>query len=263
MRLLIDLGNTRAKWRLDRQDGVISAGAHAHSDPDFGDAIRSAWRLLPCPDEIVLASVGPASARDVLRAVARKVFGGAPLIEVQTARCCGDVRIAYAEPKRLGVDRFLALVAAHRRAPRDQLVVGIGTALTIDALGADGRHHGGLIAPSPALMQRSLIGATACIRPAAPGAVLDLAADTADAIASGAWQAAAGLVERIFARADRWGPARPAVVLHGGDAATLAGLLGFAVEVTPELVLDGLAFWAEGREGHVPHGAEGPPDATR
>lgn len=263
MRLLVDLGNTRAKWRLDGADGPITAGAHAHADPDFGDAIGRAWRDLPRPDEIVLASVGPPAAQNVLRAVAREAFGDAPRREARTVPCFGGVRIAYAEPARLGVDRFLALIAAHRRAPGDQLVVGIGTALTVDALGADGRHHGGLIAPSPALMQRSLVAATAGIRPALPGAIVDLAADTADAIASGTWQAAAGLVERMFSRADRWAPARPAVVLHGGDAATLAGLLDVAVELAPDLVLDGLGLWAEGSEGRAPHGAEGPADAPR
>jgi hypothetical protein len=52
-------------------------------------------------------------------------------------------------------------------------------------------------------------------------------------------------------------------VLHGGDAATLAGLLDVAVELAPDLVLDGLGLWAEGSEGRAPHGAEGPADAPR
>lgn len=263
MRLLVDLGNTRAKWRLDGAGGPIGSGAHAHVEPGFGEAVLAAWRVLPSPRELVLASVGPAPARGTLLEVAREAFGPTPVREARTAARFGDVRIAYAEPSRLGVDRFLALVAAHRRAPRDQLVVGIGTALTVDALGADGRHHGGLIAPSPALMQQALVGATAGIRPAGPGAIVELAADTADAIASGSWQAAAGLVERVLARSGTWAKTTPAVLLAGGDAMALAGLLGTGVELAPDLVLEGLDLWADGSAGDSRQDADGPPDGHR
>lgn len=204
MRLLVDLGNTRVKWRLEDGAGPVASGALAHAAPDFGEAVHSAWRDLKAPRELVLACVGPESAREILLDVAAEVFPAARVREARTAARFGDVCIAYAEPSRFGVDRFLALVAAHRRAPRDQLIVGIGTALTVDALGADGRHHGGLIAPSPALMQQALVGATAGIRPTGPGAIVELAADTADAIMGGTWQAAAGLVERVLARSDAW-----------------------------------------------------------
>ncbi len=253
MRLLVDLGNTRVKWRHDGAAGLPASGAQAHADRDFAVALSRAWRGLPVPHEVALACVGPAAAREALRAAVRRAFGDVPLREARTVACFGDLRIAYAEPSRLGVDRFLALIAAHRRAPREQFVIGIGTALTVDALGSDGRHHGGLIAPSPALMQRALVDATSGIRPTAPGSVVELACDTADAIASGSWLAAAGLIERMVGRAGAWAASPPAIVLHGGDARTLAGLLTVPVENAPDLVLDGLACWA----GEAPAGESG------
>src|SRR3546814_11073540 len=59
-------------------------------------------------------------------------------------------------PSRLGVDRFLALLGAHARGVGATMVVGVGTALTVDWLDADGRHRGGRIAPSPTLMRDAL-----------------------------------------------------------------------------------------------------------
>src|SRR3546814_7641358 len=50
----------------------------------------------------------------------------------RTQAALDGVRIAYAQPQRLGVDRFLALLAAHARSRQATLVVGVGTALTID-----------------------------------------------------------------------------------------------------------------------------------
>src|SRR3546814_13158403 len=61
----------------------------------------------------------------------------------------GAVRIAYPRPSRLGVDRFLALLGAHARGVGATMVVGVGTALTVDWLDADGRHRGGRLAPPP------------------------------------------------------------------------------------------------------------------
>jgi type III pantothenate kinase len=245
MRLLVDHGNTRIKWRLDGVHGRLAGGAVGQAVEGLADRLASAWAALPAPDEVAIASVGDREVRQVLIEAVGRRFPDAAIREAVVAPVWDSVRIAYAEPERLGVDRFLALIGAHRRAPRDQLVVGIGTALTVDALAADGRHLGGLIAPGPALMQRSLVAATAGIRPAAAGAIVELAADTADAIASGAWHAAAGLVERMHRRAAAWACGPPALVVHGGDGASLAGLVDRPLELVPDLVIDGLAAWAE------------------
>ena len=66
--------------------------------------------------------------------------------------------MGYQDPWRLGVDRFAAMVGAHdlfKGVP--VLVVGVGTALTLDLLGARGRHFGGAIIPAPQLMIATLL----------------------------------------------------------------------------------------------------------
>src|SRR5690606_28503209 len=106
------------------------------------------------------------------------------------------IRNAYAEPERLGVDRFLGMAALHAAAPRAQILVSCGTALTLDALTAEGQHLGGLIAPSPALMRRSLGTATARVGEHA-GAQVEIADNTADAAWSGCLLSSVALIERF------------------------------------------------------------------
>jgi type III pantothenate kinase len=159
------------------------------------------------------------------------------------ASACG-VQNAYAEPGRLGVDRFLAMVAAHTAGAGPCVLAGIGTALTLDALTADGLHLGGLIAPGPQLMQQALLGATVRVRPERPGVVLDVADNTADAVASGCWQSAAALIERFTARISPQLGGAPRLLLDGGDAPAIMPLLGVSAQLATDSVLRGLAAWA-------------------
>jgi type III pantothenate kinase len=143
------------------------------------------------------------------------------------------------------VDRFLAMVAARAAGAGDCVLVGVGTALTLDALAADGQHLGGLIAPGPRLMQQALLGATAQVRLSGDGVLVDAADNTSDAVVSGCWQAAAALVERFVARmAPRLGGS-PVVRLDGGDADALVPLLELRASMVEHGVLHGLAVWVQ------------------
>jgi len=66
----------------------------------------------------------------------------------------------YRDAGQLGTDRWAALLAAHASLPANQMVANAGTALTVDALRADGLFMGGLIVPGTALMRACLGGGT-------------------------------------------------------------------------------------------------------
>lgn len=235
--LLIDLGNTRLKWAL-AVDGVLSTPVQAIAWPAAALPLAG-WRQAPIA-AIGLASVAPAevtqSLVDALRPVAATVYRPATTAAWQGLRC------AYAEPARLGIDRWLALIAAYSRdASRAYTLVSAGTALTVDRLDADGRHRGGVIAPGLAAMRDGLTAAAPGLAGLGTGdAGPGLARDSADAIASGCLQAALGVIERH--RHDEAG-APSSLILTGGDAPVLAPHLGDAVQVEPALVLEGLANW--------------------
>ena len=244
MKLLLDLGNSRLKWALQAQpDGWLAHGAVGWQQ-DVSATLRVAWANLPAPVAVLGASVVDAAREAQLAALVAERFGTAPFWLRTPVSACG-VRNAYAEPQRLGVDRFLAMVAAHAEGRAPCVLAGVGTALTLDALAADGRHLGGLIAPGPQLMQQSLLGATAQVRPQQPGQILELADNTADAVASGCWQAAAALIERFATRLAGELGASAGLILDGGDAATLLPLLSLPAQLTGDGVLRGLAVWAQ------------------
>jgi type III pantothenate kinase len=242
MNLLLDLGNTRLKWALAHGDAWLARGAVGW-DADVPAALAQAWRELPPPASVFGASVVDAAREAQVAAQAVASFARDVTWLRTPALACG-VRNAYAEPQRLGVDRFLAMVAARATGDAPCVLAGIGTALTLDALAADGRHLGGLIAPGPRLMQQSLLGATARVRPERPGRVLDVADNTADAVASGCWLAAVALVERFAARMAPGLGGAPRLVVHGGDADELLPLLALPARHASDSVLRGLAAWA-------------------
>lgn len=236
---LVDLGNTRVKWvRGDPPSAQHPRRADA-LDPA---ALDAAFDAIHHGDRAWLASVTSAeSTAAVAAALERR---GAVVARAFTRAALAGVRIAYAEPSRLGVDRFLALLAAHARGHEAWLVASIGTALTIDLLDAGGTHHGGLIAPSPTLMRESL-SRRAPHLPASGGAVVEFADDTVDALASGAILSARALIEHALrAGASRLGASPRLLVAGGGSDAVLDGWR-IDAQHAPDLVLEGLSTYAQ------------------
>lgn len=262
MMLLLDLGNSRLKWALAPEGtGAWLAQGSVDWTGDQGGQLRAAWSQCPPPDRVVAASVVDAPREAQVAALVLDRFGHAPYWLRTPASACG-VHNAYAEPQRLGVDRFLAMVAAYAEGRAPCVLASAGTALTLDALAADGQHLGGLIAPGVQLMQRSLGSATARVHVDRAGVVLDLARNTADAVTSGCWHAAAALVERFVVRQ---GPAlggAPAVLLDGGDAAQLLPLLTVPAQLVTHGVLRGLAQWASTEGAGSPIGPDAAADQS-
>ncbi len=244
MRLLLDLGNTRLKWALSR-DGQLcgDAGALAWDTPDFAAGLDAALAALPPVREVWLAVVAaPAHEAQVLAALQRRLR--APVRHAQArAQVCG-VRLAYREPARMGIDRVLGLVAARAGGHAPCVLAALGTALTLDALDTAGNHLGGLIVAAPARMQRILCETAARVRPAHAGRIGWFAASTEDALASGAWLAAAALTEGFREQTAQRLGASPALLLSGGDAPVLAPWLRPPVHPLPQAVLRGLAVLA-------------------
>lgn len=241
MNLLLDLGNTRLKWALADDRRWHAHGAIGWQE-DVAAELAREWSSLPAPVAAYGASVVDAPREALVAASVAAAFGQSPRWLRTPVAACG-VRNAYAEPQRLGIDRFLAMVAAHVDGLAPCVLAGVGTALTLDALAADGTHLGGLIAPAPRLMQQSLLGATAQVRPIHPGRIVEAADNTADAVASGCWLAAAALIERFTRHMAPVLGGAPLLRLGGGDASALLPLLAQPGQIAHDSVLHGLAAW--------------------
>ncbi len=249
--LLVDIGNSRVKWAC--HDGATLAHARAArhagwSAREFERIVRSARHS----GRILVSSVAATDINAALERAARRLRAPQPQFVTTRRRACG-VTVAYLEPWRLGVDRFLGMIGARAHFPRRPVcVVGIGTAMTIDLLGADGRHRGGAIIPAPPLMVASLLNGTHGIRRRAQGGTKGDGAglfghSTRAGLERGAQYAAAAAVDRAVREARTLVRRTPLVVLTGGGARELRPrILSASLEI-PDLVLWGLAVWA--REG--------------
>jgi type III pantothenate kinase len=237
---LFDLGNSRLKCAPLMADG--RAGEAIAIDHRNGALAAALDRHLPSAFDVAyLASVAdPALRVEVLQALTARCRR---ISVARTQSRWGDFRIAYADPARLGVDRFLAMLAAQADCSGGAvLVCAIGTALTVDLVDAAGGHRGGRIAPSPTLMREALQARIVQL-PASGGSYREFGADTPDALAAGCEGAALGLIERSLAMAGRELGAAPTLYLHGGGAPALLPQLPPA-RWSPQLVLHGLARWA-------------------
>lgn len=229
---LFDLGNTRLKYAALAPDGQLGKTTAISHDAGL------AWLDdLPRGDVACIASVGTAARHAAL--LEALTAGFTRLHVVRTQPALGRLRIAYANPQHLGVDRFLAMLAALDAGP--VLLVGVGTALTCDLLDGDGQHRGGRIAPSPSLMREAL-HARAPVLPERGGTYAEFADDTHHALVSGCEGAALALVERSLAKAQKLLGVRPTLWLHGGGAQAMRAQLPVHAWV-PDSVLRGVALW--------------------
>ena len=246
--LAIDIGNTRLKWALYAAPrfGATLLAQGAVFLETIDDLAEGAWQLLPEPASML----GCAVAGEAVRRRAEEqmeIWDFEPRWVVPTAHEAG-VSNGYEHPHRLGADRWVALIGARARvlarvaagaAPRPALVVMVGTAVTVDALDAEGHFLGGLILPGVGLMLRALEMGTAGLR-VPTGEVVDFPTNTSDALMSGGAQALAGALERQHAKLLARTGVEPLLMMSGGAAVKLARTTDLEVETVDTLVFEGL-----------------------
>lgn len=149
-----------------------------------------------------------------------------------------SLRVDYATPATLGVDRIAGCMGAFSMFPgHELLVVDLGTAITYDRVTATGRFIGGNIAPGVSLRLKSLNAFTARLpKVDLNGDVPRWGYDTDTALRSGAIRGIAAEVTSYQALL----PEGSKVVLTGGSAPRIVPFLDFDYVLEPHLVTIGL-----------------------
>jgi type III pantothenate kinase len=242
--LALDIGNTRLKWAL--YDQPRPGATLLHHGAQFLETIdelaEGPWKALPAPGGML----GCVVAGDAVRLRVQEQMEPwdlEPHWVVSSAAAAGIVN-GYDHPNRLGADRWVALAGARSRVlaagqPRPALVVMVGTAVTVDALDADGRFLGGLILPGFGLMLRALEMGTAGLK-VPTGEVVDFPTNTSDALMSGGASAIAGAIERQYRRLLARCGEEPMLLMTGGAAVKLAPITDLRFETADSLIFEGL-----------------------
>ncbi|RYY58447.1 MAG: type III pantothenate kinase, partial [Comamonadaceae bacterium] len=159
----------------------------------------------------------------------------------------------YDHPTRLGADRWVAMIGARHRMlavgpPRPLVVVMVGTAVTVEAIDAEGKFLGGFILPGHGIMLRALESGTAGLH-VPTGEVREFPTNTSDALTSGGTYAISGAIERMVQHVRRHCGAEPACCMTGGAGWKMAPHMSVEFELAETLIFDGLLEIARQRFG--------------
>lgn len=245
MILEIDAGNSRIKWRLCNGRQVLERGI---GEPGNLAGMLDELAERPAipaggPLRVRVASVRGGAFERSLQALVVDRWGVQPEF-ARSTESCGLVINGYEQPSALGVDRWLAAIAAYDYTPQSCCVIDAGSAITLDLVSAKGRHEGGYIVPGLALQRESFVTRT--------GLTLDTEAEwksvvpglrTTDALDNGILAMVTGWLVFLLKESGEGGGR--ALYLTGGDASVLSEQLGghnVRHLVVPDLVLDGLTL---------------------
>lgn len=244
MILELDCGNTLIKWRILPGEGLTPR--HVGSAGSDVDLMGQLERL---PDlhlrwcRIVSVRSDEETSR-LLEVLMRR--HPVDVRQATAAPLCSGVRNGYEDYRRLGLDRWLAVLGGYRLAGKACLIIDLGTAITADFVKADGEHLGGYICPGLPLMRAQLRTHTRRIRyddVEADQALADLAPGrtSAQAVERGCLQMLRGFVGLQCSQAANLLGADFDVFLTGGDAALVVDVWPGARSVA-DLVFVGLAL---------------------
>ncbi|HEY5602835.1 MAG TPA: type III pantothenate kinase [Gammaproteobacteria bacterium] len=250
--LLVDIGNSRLKWNV----WPYGTGGFSRQTQSVDYKTQSLAQLLDAQWQSIEDSISAIVVANVAGDVIAKQLD-AWCVErwhihpqfVATTAAFQSVKNGYRDYRELGVDRWLAVIAAYQRYPAEPvIVIDCGTATTVDALTKQGEHRAGPIIPGRQMMLQALTNNTANLNIAAGADTqTSLFADnTQIAILSGVNFAAAGALNTIVSEmrrqlADEKERIAVKIIVTGGAAAQLMPLTQikkFSVE--PDLVLIGL-----------------------
>lgn len=251
MILTIDVGNTRVKWVLYQGEKIADNGVFEYSLNTFKDSFIVAMPSLEGVT-IFIGNVAGARLEKMLTEVL-ETSGCKNYVYAQTeAEQCGVVN-SYADFSRLGVDRWLGMIAGFhhgKRAEGDSVcIIDCGTAITLDVVDPNGRHLGGVIAPGYRLMRSMLNQKTNDINALETNESVSsicLANTTDDAVRQGCAQLLVGGLARMISRYSESQKNKMCCIVTGGDGGWVADLL--EVEVVYESMLVNQGLWYMSKE---------------
>ena len=184
--LLIDIGNSWLKSAYFRDEVLhpISPLEVSHFKSDRTVSWVLPEREMLSPEKILVSSVASQEVNEKCHKILLSELGIEPYF-VQVQKTYKGLTTLYATSK-LGVDRWLACLAAWSKYKKNLIVVDAGTAITVDFINSTGTHLGGLITPGPTILANALAGGTAHLPVVSRGeAKMIVPTDTEEAIGIG------------------------------------------------------------------------------
>ena len=237
--ILLDCGNRYLKAQF-WQAGRLQASFSGTYDSGWWQSLQQ-WMQGLAATHCYLASVLDTTRQAELEQCLARQFDAAVTRFVSVAKTLG-VTNGYRQPERLGVDRWMTLLAAREMLSGDCVVIDAGSAITLDLLRADGQHLGGAILPgfNTSIEDFRRIFKTidfdhpAIVESLQPGCSTEAAIHI---------DYARNAIEMLPELVNRWNQLLDedaTVLLAGGDAQRVQHLLEQATRIVPDLVFRGI-----------------------
>ena len=243
MKLLLDLGNSRCKFAILDDNGVMDYGTQNYGP--FGKlyTVKSLCDKQSLTKIVICSVLSDKMNKEIIDTLSNK--DGKDVFFLAAKKNCFGVRLSYDEPSAMGVDRVAALIAVKEKYSGNSCVVDCGTAVTIDAINNNGIHQGGVILPGVRAMQNGLLDSTKIEHDNRNVDFNIFATTTEHAIYAGCMSAVAGGIEYVVNKMASDYDVFDQIIFTGGDAEDLQDYVNQQVQIDSTLVLDGLKVVAE------------------
>lgn len=239
MHLLVDVGNTRAKWALIESDMHEDFLACYGSIKELAGYIHT---LDTASTHVLLAAVN--QTEELLSIFENANFQSFKVVKTKEEQA--GIKNSYDQPGRMGVDRWLAMIESYRKQSLydygGTIVVDAGSAMTVDVLNREGVHQGGYIVPGFTMAQSALFSNTEKVKrydeevnaDTSFDDLLNLGRNTAQCVEYGIIVQMVSLVRSVVGKYDGY-----KLIITGGDGELLARFFDDPL-VDKNLVLKGL-----------------------
>ena len=201
------------------------------------------------PSQVIVCNVSDPVNFNIISDVVYKIWHINPYL-VQVEQDKYNLSTRYTNPRVLGSDRWVAMIAARDEFKKTLCVVDCGTAVTIDVVTDNGMHIGGLITPGLKTARQSL-GLTANNLPLVENNDENnnnessfLAINTQDAILGGTLYQLSAYIDRIISEIKQEFGEATECIITGGDADKIQALSYHHLHHRETLVLEGLRIVA-------------------
>lgn len=237
--ILLDCGNRYLKaqfWATGRLQASFAGSYHSGWQQRL-----SHWMQELSATHCYLASVLDSARQAELERLLTQQFKAAVTRFVSAAKTLG-VTNGYRQPERLGVDRWMTLLAAREMTPGNCIVIDAGSAITLDLLRADGRHLGGAILPgfNTSIERFKRIFEYIDFDAPAIAETLQPGCSTEAAIHIDYAQSTIEILPELVNRWIQLFDDDATILLAGGDAGQVQRVLGQAGRIVPDLVFRGI-----------------------
>ena len=247
MKLFLDIGNTRLKWCLESNEtlhyGVSGNDNWSEMENEIAAHIKNQSLMTIC-----VASVASDKVEQQVRKWSAEKYSLEPEF-VSVIKDFGGLKTCYFDVSRLGVDRWLAMLAGFHECHNAFIVIDAGSAITIDYVSQRGKHMGGMIYPGIHMLKECLSTRTSKVKfeSLTLPRIWKPGCDTFTCVGAGLSGALEGLLYKAInystVEFEALENTNGVVFLTGGDAGLIGQWCPIPYKEDRHLVLKGIKLW--------------------